>query len=45
MVSLYRKEMLAAGVLEGVRDDVLKRASAVGLREEMEELLTRDFDL
>ena len=45
MVLLYRKEMLAAGVLEGVRDDVLKRASAVGLREEMEELLTRDFDL
>lgn len=45
MVSLYRKEMIEAGVLDAVRDDVLKRAKPVGLCGEMEELLKRDFEL
>lgn len=45
MVSLYRKEMIEAGVLDQVREDVLDRAKPFGLCDEMEELLTRDFEL
>lgn len=45
MVSLYRKEMSEAGILEQVKSDILAVAEKCDLRAEVAELLTRDIQL
>ncbi len=45
IVSLYRKEMSDAGILEATSNEILKIAYDYGIGEEIKELLTRDFEL
>lgn len=45
MVSLYRKEMTEMGILEEVKEEILETAKQCNLYAEINELLTRDFEL
>lgn len=45
LISKYRQEMMAAGTLELVKADALELADKNGIREEIEELMNRDFEL
>ena len=45
IVSLYREVMRKAGSLEPVSREILAKAEQCGIKEEIQELLHRDFDL
>lgn len=45
LVSLYREEMRKNGSLDFISRDILKVAGQCGIKDEIEELLRRDFDL
>ncbi len=45
IVSKYRREMAAFGILDAVKADILDLACRHGVQEAIEELLTRDFEL
>ena len=45
LVSLYREEMRRAGSLDSISEEILRFAKNYGAREEIEELLGRDFEL
>lgn len=45
IVSKYRREMAAFGILDLVKDNITELAGKHGVQEEIAELLTRDFEL
>ena len=45
IVSLYREEMAKDGSLESISQEILAKAEYYGIKEEIQELLCRDFDL
>lgn len=45
MVSLYRKEMTETRLIDIIKEEILEKAKWHGIEREIEELLTRDFDL
>lgn len=45
IVSKYRQEMTAFGILEAVKADIIELACRHGVREGIEELLSRDFEI
>ena len=45
LVSLYRREMEEAGMLDGVREEISEKAKIYGLYDEISELLNRNIEL
>lgn len=45
LVSLYREEMIRCGGLDTISEEIIMDAEWCGIKEEIQELLLRDFDL
>ena len=45
LVSLYRREMEEAGMLDGVREEISEKAKIYGVYDEISELLNRNIEL